>query len=805
MAEKEDIICYHCGDICPDDSISKEDKYFCCNGCLFVYELLSQNEMKDYYSMVDIKGLAPKEVKASEFEFLDDPKVIESLIQYSLAGKSKVIFYIPEIYCSACIWLLENLYRLNKGITESEVNFLKKELTVVFEEKDTGLRQIVELLTSIGYRPKLNLSDLDKPKKDIVDRGLYIKLGIAGFCFGNIMLFAFPEYLSGGMYDESIKKFIGWINLILGFPALYAGSSYFKSAWAGLKARHINIDVPISLGIITLFIRSAYEIISGTGAGFIDSMSGLIFFLLIGKVFQQKTYYNMSFGRDYKSYFPLSVILKKEGGETHVSVKNIEKGDTIIIRNNEIIPADSRLLSDSASIDYSFVTGESEPVKVISGNKIYAGGRHTGTAIELKVLKKFHQSYLTGLWNKEAFTTEKDSFISKISDTAAKYFTFAVLIIAFGSFFFHLSTNLDLALNTFTSVLIIACPCAIALTVPFTYGTALRIFGRNGFFLKNDKIIELMSRINCIVFDKTGTLTKVNKSSIEYNGRDLSDTEKSLIASSAKNSTHPISRLIYDYYKEYDNINITSFNEIPAKGIEAEYGNSRIRIGSRKWVFGPLTDTKAVGGEAPFIPTETGVFLSVNNEIAGWFLVKTEYRENLKDLINDLDKDYKLHVLTGDRDTEKENLLSLFGNNESLHFEQLPEDKLNFISEAMAGKNNVMMIGDGLNDAGALRKADIGIAVTEDTANFTPGSDGILLADKLNDLKSYFKLSKKSINTVIISYTISILYNIAGFTFAVQGLLEPVVAAILMPLSSLSVVVFTVTKVSIDAKLLKLK
>jgi len=582
--EKDKLICHHCGDVCKDDSIQKDGKLFCCTGCLFVHELLSDNELNDYFDIAKKSGVKPKMFAKNEFEYLDNPDIKERLINFSANGTSKVTLFIPEVYCSACIWLLENLYRLNKGILESKVNFLKKEITVIFKDNVTSLREIVELLTSIGYRPKLNISDIEGKKQRPENKTLYIKLGIAGFIFGNIMLLALPDYFAGGFLDKEFKVYLGYLSIFLGIFALYSGSDYFTSAWRSLKLRHVNIDVPIALGISVLFIRSVYDILTETGPGFIDSMSGLVFLLLIGRVFRQKTFHALSFDRDFKSYFPLSVVRKIADKEEYISLSEIKPNDVLIIRNKEIIPCDAILKSDSASIDYSFVTGEQRPVSVRKGEKVFAGGKQVGKSIEINVLKAFNQSYMTDLWNHKAFEKEDESYISHISNTAAKYFTTAILLIATLTFVYWIQYDFDIAMNAFTAILIIACPCALALTIPFTYGMTLRVFSRNNFFLKNDGVVEHLANITAIIFDKTGTLTDIGKSTVKWNGRELNSKEKVLIKSSAKHSNHPISRLIYNYFDDNGLIEIKNFLETTGSGIETSFENTKIKIGKFQWV-----------------------------------------------------------------------------------------------------------------------------------------------------------------------------------------------------------------------------
>lgn len=791
----EKIICDHCGDVCKDDSLEKDGKYFCCTGCMFVYDMLNDKGMDEFYQNSPT-GIKPREFKKNEFEFLDDPKIIDKLINYSIDGVTGVTFFVPEVYCSACLWLLENLNRINPGINESRVNFLKKELTVVFNESLVTLRQVVELLTTLGYKPSLNYSDIDEKPKNRIETSLYIKLGVAGFAFGNLMLFAFPEYLSLGLLDPAIKSFLGYLNMFLAFPVLYSASDYFKSAFNNLKLKKINIDAPISLGITALMIRSYYEILSGVGAGYIDSMAGLVFFLLIGKVFQRKAFHAISFDRDYKSYFPLSVIREKDGEEDYVALDELEPGDIIIIRNNEVTPADSILLDKPANIDYSFVTGESRPVSVKPGEKLYAGGKHLGASIRVSVAKKIDQSYLTGLWNKKVFDKDRSGSINELTDVYAKYFTVATLIIAFGSFFFWAWQSMDLALNALTSTLIIACPCALALSAPFTYGTTMRVFGRINFFLKNDRVVEVLSKINSIIFDKTGTLTELSDNKIEYDGRKLNDDEKVMIKTLSRQSTHPFSRMIFDSYDTTISDEIRGLKETPGKGIEATISGRIIRLGKKDWV--------SASGEGVIVPdfkvsAESFVHLSIDNELAGRFRVKAKYRENTDRILKKLVNKFKVAILSGDNDEDREYLKDITNSTAELIFNQMPSDKLNYVQNLMLDGEKVLMVGDGLNDAGALKQSDVGIAVTDKTSNFTPGSDGILVAKNIDKIPEILTMSRRSLRTVYISFIISFLYNLIGFSIAVQGILSPVIAAVLMPVSSISVVVFTVGKVKFDA------
>lgn len=783
------LVCYHCGQNCPDDSISIDDKNFCCNGCKNVYEILNQKQLCNYYSFQENPGISPSAIYEKKFDYLNEQDVINKLIEYRDDKFFITTFYIPQMHCSSCIWLLENLFKLNPSIIDSKVNFVRKELTVKFLWEKVSLKEVVMLLSSIGYEPQISL-DAQADKKTVnPNKKLYYQIGVAGFCFGNIMLFSFPEYLSIDLQDKLLKDFFSFLNLLLSIPVFfYSASGYFISAYKGLRKKIINIDIPLALGILVLFLRSSYEVIFQVGPGYFDSFAGLVFFLLIGKILQEKTYEALNFERDYKSYFPLSVSIKQNEIEKTIPVSNLRIGNRIIIRKNEIIPADSILINGDGIIDYSFVTGESHPTPKVSGELVYAGGRQLGGAIELEVVKELSQSYLTKLWNNDTFNKVGESFFTRFSNTTSKYFTIVVLFIAFVSSAYWLTVDLTTAVHVFTSVLIVACPCALALSTPFTLGNAMRILGRNKLYLKNSYVIEEIAKVNHIVFDKTGTITQTGTADVIYHGRVLTELEKQIIKSLTRNSTHPLSKKIFDSIENKTILPVTRFEENLGKGISGiVYGHS-IKIGSSDFVG--LTKEKEEN-------LQTKIHISIDDFYVGKFIFSNSYREKIDEVISSLNPDFSLSLLSGDNEGERINLEKFFGKNSDLHFNQSPENKLQFIKKLQDSGKKVLMLGDGLNDAGALSQSNVGIAVTDDISSFSPACDAILKGEELYKLPKFIKYSKNSVKVIKMSFLISLFYNVIGTSVAVQGLLSPIFAAILMPVSSISVVIFATAMTNI--------
>ena len=782
VEERTKPTCYHCGDRCDDHSIELDAKYFCCNGCQLVYSILNENDLCRYYDLNEAAGISQRGRPRKEYAFLDDADTVRRLISFSDGKQCHATFYIPQIHCSSCLWLLENIHILNAHVLESRVDFLNKEVKIIFDQEEQSLRQIVEQLADLGYAPHIQLNDLDGDERPIVNKSLYYKLGLAGFAFGNIMLLSFPEYLGlASATDHTLNRYFSYFMVLLILPVVfYSGWGYLHSAWQGLKQRHLNIDVPVSLGILALFFRSLYEIFILQGAGYLDSLAGLIFFLLIGKWFQQSTYARIAFDRDFKSYFPIACTVIESGQENQITLDKLNVGDRVIIRHGELIPADAVLIKGRAKIDYSFVTGESAPITKKAGDVLYAGGRQTAGIIEITVTKKVSNSYLTQLWNDHAFIKEKQKGrVNEIADRVATFFTWAILIIGAATLLYWLPRDVSIAINAFTAVLIIACPCAVALSIPFTFGNVIRLFARANIYFKNIHVIEALAKIKKVVFDKTGTLTYVQGQALEYEGGPLSPNEKIWIYSLVRHSNHPISRQIANALRVSTPLPVRQFMEKKGLGVQGAVDGHKIRIGSAQFIDGQQA-------------THKHVLIEIDGRTKGVFIQHNQYRKGMHNVLQSLRQNASLFLLSGDNAREKNNLIPLFQDADHMLFDQKPEQKLHFIKSLQERNEGVAMVGDGLNDAGALSQSQVGIVITENTSNFTPACDIIMDARQFSKLPVLFSFAKTSIRLVYAAYAIALVYNIIGLSFAVQGALSPVIAAILMPASSVTIVLFGV-------------
>jgi len=795
MKEQEAITCTHCSEPCNEEILRNDaEQPFCCTGCRTVYEILNDNALTDFYCIAEDAGTSQKNQGNLRYDFLDDEEIRQKLIQFEDGTQARVSFYLPSIHCTSCLWLLEKLPQIQPGILQSRVNYLRKEVAITFEPEHLSLRQLAELLRKLGYPPNITLESFENQEKQrpghTRSKQYLYKLGVTGFCFGNIMLLSFPEYLGLSEPETTYREYFGYLNLLLSLPVFFYGASdYLRSAWAALRHGGVNIDVPISLGILSLFLRSAYEIVSQTGAGYLDSLASLIFLLLIGKWFQERTFEHISFERDYKSYFPVAVTrLEEDGTERSVPLNKLKLGDQIFVHNEEVIPADGILIHGEARLDYSFVTGEAKPVRQDIGSQLYAGGRQQGGRIQLKLTKEVSQSYLTDLWNAEAFTKKDTKSWDSLTDKIGKYFTFVILFIGLATLAYWFSISPEQAVMNFTAVLIIACPCALALNVPFTLGNALGLLAKKNFYLKNTQAIEQLAKINYIVFDKTGTLTQGDAAQCTFHGETLNPEERQALRALVGQSHHPLSRQIAAWLGEGDKAQSSAFREDTGQGITVKIADSVWKLGKKSYVLGEKAENK----EEAKLVLKTTSFLSIDGELRGHFEFVQRFRPGLQGLIETLKTQYRMAMLSGDHEGERERMAELFGEGVPLHFQQSPQNKMDFIGKVQSQETQVLMLGDGLNDAGALQQARVGLAVADDVHQFSPACDGILQADSVERLASYLAYSKNLMKVLRVGFIFSLLYNVVGLSFAVQGLLAPVIAAILMPLSSVTVVGFGV-------------
>ncbi len=775
------LACYHCGETCQENH-QLDHKNFCCMGCLSVYKVLHSNNMCDYYDLQQHPGQKNLgNYWNDKYAYLDKEEIVQQVLQFKNELVSQATFFVPAMHCSSCLWLLENLGKLNNKIKYSRVNFDKKELFVTWENS-LSLRNVVELLIQLGYEPHIELETNSETKNNTYRAKNYIRnIAITGFAFSNIMMLSIPEYFGALQVDPWLSTVFRYLIVALSLPIVFFTSNeFFISAYKGLKSKVLNIDLPIALAIVIIFVRSLIDVFLHNQAGYFDSLAGLVFFMLIGRWLQQRTQQNLSFNRQYQSFFHIDVTTLHQGQRSSKQISQLQVNDCVEIHNSEIIPADGIITQGMARIDYSFVTGESTIQEFNVGQMVYAGGKHMGNTMEIMLTKTVSQSYLTNLWNKDVFkSTTKNGY--SYADTLSKYFTLVVFALAAGAAaYWYAQHDLGKMWNALTTVLVVACPCAIVLAASYTQGHVLALFSRNNFYLKNAQVIEKLGAIKHIVFDKTGTLTDTKSTEVNYYGTALNSHQKQMLHAMAIASNHSLSGSVLKLLGNQTQLKLDTLELHPNQVLEAHQGDNCMLVG--------LASELGL----PSLPSGHGTCLHIvyNSENLGFISIQNSYRQGVQNLVATLQNHFELSVLSGDTNHEKNRMQALFGAQARLHFNMQPLQKLEYI-ENIQKQEPTLMLGDGLNDSGALKQSDVGIVLAENINNFTPASHAILSVHSLSKLHALIQLARASKKIINISFAISLIYNSIGLYFALQGVLHPVIAAVLMPISSITIIAIT--------------
>ncbi len=711
------------------------------------------------------------------YEVLDDPTTSARFSEIHDATHAFCTFTVPAIHCASCVGLLERLNRFDARINGSVVDLTRKTVRVGFNPRQATVRSVAELLASLNFPPLL--SEPTPASTRHRSREILLRLGVAGFAASNVMLFSIAGYLAGpGGLPSSIDGVFSILSIMLALPVmLYSASPWWKSAWGSLRNRTVNLDVPVALGIAVIFVRSIVDITTGAGYGYLDSATALVFFLLIGRLVQEKAFAAISFDRTVRSFFPLGVRVVRNGVDVTMPIERIAIGDIIVLRNGEVLPCNATLQSPTGYLDYSFVTGERAPHECTAGNQLMAGGKVVGTSIRCMVVSDVSHGHLASLWERTSARRPR----TRLLDVSARFgavFTLVSVLIAVTAFAVWLP-DVAMATTVLTAVLIIACPCAMTLAAPIALGTAMGLLGRRGIMVRSTGTLLELDTVSHVVFDKTGTLTSPEYS-VAYRGDNLSPAQCDALAAVVAESTHPVSRALSATFGK-SSVQAWNVRETVGGGVYGKAGEHTVAVGSRCWVKMYTTSS----GVDRIDTNDT--LVCIDGRVMGHIVMDSILRDGVTTMIADISSTYSTSMITGDGERDKTVLEQSF-RNEDMHFGMLPDDKVDAITAVQAKGKRVLMVGDGLNDAAAMNTANVAIAVANNTATIVPACDVIVPGTMMTSIPSLLRYAGSLRRLIIGTFAVSMVYNAIGLTLAVTGALSPVAVAILMPISSLTVI-----------------
>jgi Cu2+-exporting ATPase/Cu+-exporting ATPase len=767
---KKVLVCAHCD----EDVLIKhidDGKVFCCLGCQTVYQLIKQKGLGEYYQIKNdseiYKRRAPVANKNQRFSYLGNPDFLTEYAYQNHSDQSTMEFYLEGIHCLACLWLIEKMPEFLPAVSHSHLD-TNKSIATISMNAGGSFCDVARELNNLGYAPHpLKRHEKNTNYKLQEERKMLLKIGIAGAGAANIMLYAISIYAGA---DGNYQKVFNLLTIFFAFPVfLYSATPFYQNAWSAIKYRRLSIDIPISLSLIVGFAVGLYYQFIGINENFFDSLTALVFLLLLSRYFLNKIQEEGLKANDLSFFYQTKEVLKRQNDlwiPTHP--KYLNKGDLFKASTNEMLPVDGIIESGETIFNNSLLTGESRPVTVNVGSKVYSGTINLGDEVIVKVQNTDEKTRLGKILENVEKARKNQTPIVDLTNRISKYFILIVLSLASIVFLKNLwSGNLYLALDKGLTLLIVTCPCALALATPLTLTRTLTRASKLGIIIKNDEVIEKLSKIKNVFLDKTGTITFGQLKIIDFKILKKAQSPiQNIIISLENKSKHPVAIALCEYASHFENANlmpVKNYSELIAQGVSGTIENRLYEISK-----GQIFEDKI---------------------LVATYQVDDKIRPEANFAINELKKlNVGITLVSGDQKNIVNEIAREIGLKEQFALsDQTPEDKLSLIEK----NSQAMMVGDGANDAMALSKAYVGVAVQGSMDISLRAAEIYLTTPGIKQIADLIILSRETMKVIYRNLVLSLLYNGASVYLAFAGLISPLTAAIIMPISSLTVLTST--------------
>ncbi|MDO8350080.1 MAG: heavy metal translocating P-type ATPase [Gallionella sp.] len=795
--------CFHCGLPIASDAdfhsrLEDKERDFCCFACQSVCEAIYEAGLQGFYQRTP-QGtlLAPPPTPPRDIEMYDLDEVQQDFVS-SKGESSDAHLLIEGIHCAACVWLIERSMMRIPGVSTANVNLAGKRLHLRWDNSKVKLSTLIHQLSKIGYAGVPYDPEVAEGAMKKANRALLFRLFFAGFAMMNLTLISIALYSGAG--DGEFRNFFHWMGWALATPTLlYAGYPFYKGAWGGLRIARMTMDLPIAIGLTVTYVYSVYVTLVGARAGevYFDTVTNLIFVILIGRYLEGMFRHQaLSATSRLMDMQPRVATVLRDAVEKMISVRAVQVGDRVLVKPGSKIPMDGLVCEGSSSVDESMLSGESMPVKKLPGDRVAAGTLNGSGALVVEVQAAAQDSLLSKIIRLVEEAQSSKAPIQRLSDSIVPWFVLATLVLASLTFYIW-SDNFEFALMAATSVLIITCPCALGMATPMSIAVASGLGAKHGILVKNGLVLETLSKVTHFVFDKTGTLTE-GKMSLEQVIVAAGQDEEGLLALAAgveRYSEHSVAHAIVRKADErqlsYRSKVVQGFHASAGAGVEAETQGKRILLGTAEWLLRNevvlqsdlMRSLAEREGQA-----RTCVHLAVDGQHVAMLVLADTLRADAQGLINTLRAaGIRMTLLSGDRKPVADAIARQLGGMEVIA-EVLPQDKDRVIQQLQQRGECVAMVGDGVNDAPALIRADVGIALGSGTDVSVESADIVLMQNELDKVRLATQLSRRTLLTIKQNIGLSFVYNSIMVPLAMMGHVTPLVAAITMPISSLLVI-----------------
>lgn len=776
--------CAHCGLEVPFARADSDGPRFCCGGCEAAWRILHDAGLADYYTLPDRRGEAVTPSGRS-YDAFDHPSFQRAHVKGS-GDTLTVELYLEGVHCASCVWLVERMARLVPGVRRVELDAGRSRVQLWWDPRVVSLSAIAAALDQIGYRPHPFRGTRAEVRRRSEDRAMLARIGVAGALAGNVMMIALALYSgdASGMEPE-VRRFFRWVSLALTAPALLGpGIVFFRGAAGALRARTVHMDVPIALALAAGFVRGTMNTISGTGPIYFDGVTALVFLLLVGRFLQQRAQRAAVDSTELLASLSPVTARRFDGDDPReVPSGALVAGDRIEVRAGETLPADGIVLAGDSELDTSLLTGEPRPVVVGIGDAVNAGTINRAAVLQIRVTESGEDTRIGRLAREVEAGAARRAPIVKLADRMAAGFVAAVLALAVVTWVLWQWWDPARALDQSIALLIVTCPCALALATPLALTAAIGRAARRGILIKGGDVIEQLAGGGTMVFDKTGTLTDGRLSLTGWEG---DDSIRRLALALECDATHPAARGFVEAWPGVEVPAARDVRHVPGGGLEGRVEDHRVAVGSASFI------SARIGTELPRrleVAGETPVWVAVDGVLRGRARFADRVRAEATEVLARLrGLGWSLEMLSGDDPTTVKSVGSELGIPSSrCQGGASPEAKLAVIEERVA-RGPVVMVGDGVNDAAAMARASAGISVRGGAEASLAAADVYLARPGLEPLADLVAGSRRTMGVIHRTIALSLVYNLIGATLAISGFVTPLVAAILMPVSSISAI-----------------
>lgn len=803
--------CYHCQQPIDTDQlvqqeVAGESRDFCCHGCANVCLAIHGAGLEGFYSRrQEGDVLEPPDENDTDLDFYDLDEVQQEFVS-SLEQQRQVNLLVEGIHCAACVWLIENSLRRMDGVLEAKVNLSGRRMLLSWDNSQIKLSKILRRLHSLGYSASPFDPEAAEGSINRANRQLLFRMAVAAFGMMNLLWISIALYT--GADEGEFRQLFHWIGFLLATPVLaYSGQPFYRGAWTSLQNRTLGMDVPIALGATITYAYSVYVTVSGSEVGevYFDTVVNFLFVILVGRYLEgMSKRHAVASTQRLLDLQPRVACVIRNGEESIVPIRSVLKGDHIRVKPAERVPVDGVVLEGLSSVDEAMLTGESEPVTKQRGDAVSAGTLNGNGSLLIEVTELLANSALGKIIHLVEEAQASKAPIQCTADKVVPWFVMATLSLAAFTFFWWLSSGIEIALMAATAVLIITCPCAFGLATPMSIAVASGLGARNGILVRNGEVLETLSGIDHVVFDKTGTLTEGQLSLISVATADLQWRANQLVPAELKtiittcaaverHSEHPVAAAFVRFaeQQEWPLPEVTDFQSHPGRGVSARVNSQAVLIGTAAWVSGTQEQLPVALQEEINRLDQLGISsicYALDGQVVAVSGIEDSIRAQAPELISQLKANgLTVTLLSGDRRVTAESIAARLGGMEVIA-EVLPADKDAVIAKLQVQGKRVAMVGDGVNDAPALVRADVGIALGSGTDASIASADIVLMGSELDKVLLATQLSRRTIKTIRQNIGISITYNIIMVPLAMATLVTPLVAAITMPISSLLVI-----------------